>query len=264
MKIDVRKQIFDLGQQDWGAALDIALLRCVSHTRALYLSRILTLQGVQVVNSHPTIALCGDKVLTSMKLQELGLPTPQTTVTFCQEEALAAAGKMGYPVVLKPAVGSWGRLIAKLNDQESAEAVLEHKAHLNRGEPFYIQNYVDKPGRDIRTLVVGQNTLYAVYRRSPHWITNTARGGTTVRCPITPEIDQMSKAAARAVGGEIVAVDLLETSEGRLLINEINHTPEFHGAVKALETDVAGSIVDHLLMDNTHQNTRLSQPKEHL
>jgi [lysine-biosynthesis-protein LysW]--L-2-aminoadipate ligase len=161
---------------------------------------------------------------------------------------------LGYPVVIKPLAGSWGRLLARVNDRDAAEAILEHKTTLggHHHSVAYIQDYVDKPGRDIRTLVVGSRVVYAVYRHSAHWITNTARGGETQPCPISSEIADLSVAAAQAVGvgpGQpgIVAVDLLETAHGHLLINEVNHTPEFHGAMQATETDVAGAIVDYVM-----------------
>ncbi len=152
-------------------------------------------------------------------------------------------------MVLKPAMGSWGRLLSKVNDRETAEAVLMHKASL--GGPvhsvFYIQEYVDKPGRDIRTMVIGDEVVYAMYRRSDHWITNTARGGEALPCPITPDIRELSLAAALAVGGGILAIDLMETADGRLLVNEVNHTPEFHGAMQAVDVDIAGKMAEYVL-----------------
>ena len=239
--------------------LDVVLIRCMSQTRGLCAARLLEQRGVRTINSAGAIATCGDKLLTTMALQAHGVPIPQTMVTFSRERALASMEKLGYPLVVKPLVGSWGRLLAKVNDREAAETVLEHRAALNPNDPFYVQEYIEKPGRDIRTLVVGDETVYAVYRHSAHWITNTALGGDTSVCRITPEIDRISRAAARAVGGEIVAVDLLEVTDGagkgaaNLLVNEVNHTPEFHGAVKATDADVAGSIVDYVL-------TSASQP----
>jgi len=260
-RIDVRNLTFELGSSGLSgsstcashALCDVVLIRCLSHTRALYAARMLDERGVRTVNVHRAIASCGDKVLTSMALIEHGVPTPYTAVAFSQATALATMETMGYPVVVKPPVGSWGRLMAKLNDREAAEAVLEHKRALHQDDPYYVQRYVEKPGRDIRTLVVGDETVYAVYRHSSHWITNTARGGETSICPITPQINNISQAAARAVDGEIVAVDLLETREGRLLVNEINHTPEFHGAVKATELDVPGRIVDYVVQAASEQ-----------
>ena len=247
-RLDVRRVIFALN--DGGArGCDVILVRCLSHSQALYAARVLGEQGVKTVNPYPVIATCGDKALTTLALLDQGIPTPPTTIAFSQESALAAMEEMGYPVVLKPPVGSWGRLMAKLNDRQAAEAVLEHKRALSgpHDSVFYIQKYVEKPGRDIRTLVVGDETVYAIYRNSPHWITNTARGGEATICPITPEIVRLSRAAARAVGGGIVAVDLLEDPEGRLLVNEVNHTPEFHGAFEATGIDIAGKMVDYVL-----------------
>jgi [lysine-biosynthesis-protein LysW]--L-2-aminoadipate ligase len=258
-RIDVRKLTFALSSNGFDGAgyhspfairhspFAIVLVRCLSQTRGLYAARMLEERGVRTVNTHQAIATCGDKVLTTMALREHEVPTPQTGVAFSQDTALATMEAMGYPVVVKPTVGSWGRLMAKLNDREAAEAVLEHKRALDQDDPYYVQRYVEKPGRDIRTLVVGDETVYAIYRHSSHWITNTARGGETSVCPITPEVDRISRAAARAVGGEIVAVDLLEAPDGKLLVNEVNHTPEFHGAVKATDVDVAGKIVDYVL-----------------
>jgi [lysine-biosynthesis-protein LysW]--L-2-aminoadipate ligase len=247
-RIDERQVIFDLN----GAALrdyDVVLIRCLSYSHALYTAKILQEKGVRTVNSYEAIATCGDKVLTTLALIEHGVPTPRTAIAFAREPALAAVEEMGYPIVLKPPVGSWGRLMAKLNDREAAEAVIEHKEALDRSQdaPFYIQDYIHKPGRDIRTLVVGDETVYAVYRRSSHWITNTALGGNTSSLPVTPEIDHLSRAAAEAVGGSIVAVDILEDPDGSLLVNEVNHTPEFHGAMRSTDADIAGRMVDYVL-----------------
>jgi [lysine-biosynthesis-protein LysW]--L-2-aminoadipate ligase len=247
-KIDVRDVVFDLHDTGW-SQYSAVLIRCLSHTNALYASRLLEMQGVKTVNSHRVIETCGDKILTTVALQERGIPTPPTRIAFSKETGMAAITAIGYPAVLKPPVGSWGRLIAKVNDCEAAEAVVEHKEVLEaeRETPLYIQAYVDKPGRDIRSLVVGDETVYAVYRHAEHWITNTARGGWTSVLPVTPEIDRLSRAAAQAMGGGIVAVDLLEDANGRLLVNEVNNTPEFHGAMEATDVDIAGKMVDYVL-----------------
>ncbi len=247
-RIDPRGLAISGDGQDW-EAYGVVLVRCLSHSRAFYLTRWLDDLGVPAVSPHQTVATCGDKILTSAALQVAGIPTPKAVVAFTPETALEAIEEMGYPVVLKPPVGSWGRLLAKVNDRDAAEAILEHKATLGgyAHGVFYIQEYVDKPGRDIRTMVVGEQVVYAVYRRSEHWITNTARGGEAQPCPMTSEIVELSLAAAEAVGGGIVAVDLLGTADGRLLVNEVNHTPEFHGAAQATETDIAGQIVAYLL-----------------
>jgi [lysine-biosynthesis-protein LysW]--L-2-aminoadipate ligase len=247
-RLDPRKLILDL-QGNGVDEYDAVLVRCLSHSRAYYLTRWLEDLGLPVVSPHRTVATCGDKALTSAALQAAGLPIPRTVVAFTPETALQAIEALGYPVVLKPLFGSWGRLLARVNDRDAAEALLEHKRTLGGylHSVFYVQEYVDKPGRDIRTLVAGDEVVYAIYRRSGHWITNTARGGEALPCAPSPEITRLSLAAAGAVGGGIVAVDLLETAQGQLLVNEVNHTPEFHGAAQATDADVAGRIVQHVL-----------------
>jgi len=229
--------------------MDAVLLRCVSHTEAFYISRWLAGVGIPTVNRHSVVATCGDKFLTSMALAEAGLPQPRTALALSREAALSVLEGMGYPAVLKPVVGSWGRLLARLSDQHAAEAVIEHKLTLGsyQHSALYLQEYVEKPGRDIRALVAGHRLLYAVYRESDHWITNTARGGKTRPCPATPELVELAVGAARAVGGGLLAVDLLEAPDGRLLVNEVNHTPEFHGAMEAVDVDVPGAIADYVI-----------------
>lgn len=238
----------DLGGNGLGQ-YDALLVRCLSHSRSYYLTHWLKNLAVPVVSSHQAIATCGDKLLTSAALQAAGIPTPRTVVAFTLEAALEAIEETGYPVVLKPPHGSWGRLLSKINDREAAEAVLEHKTTLGNfmHSVFYIQEYVDKPGRDLRTFVVGDETVAAIWRNSPHWITNTARGGEATKCSITPEIDLLSRAAAQAVGGGVLAIDILEAPDGRLLVNEVNHTPEFRNSIKPTGVDLPGRIVDYVL-----------------
>jgi [lysine-biosynthesis-protein LysW]--L-2-aminoadipate ligase len=247
-RVDTRDVSFDLDGDGLGE-YDAVLVRCLSHSRAYYLTRWLDSLGVPAVNSHRAVATCGDKLFTSAALQEASVPIPRTVVAFTPEAALEAIEEMGYPVVLKPVHGSWGRLLAKLNDRQAAEAILEHKTTLGgyQHSIFYIQEYVEKPGRDIRSFVVGNQTVAAIYRNSLHWITNTARGGEALNCSVTSDIDRISRAAAQAVGGGVLAVDILEAPDGRLLVNEVNHTPEFRNSIAPTGVDIPGRIIDYVM-----------------
>jgi [lysine-biosynthesis-protein LysW]--L-2-aminoadipate ligase len=244
-----------LGLSEGINGYDVVIVRCLSHSRALYASKLLGDNGQCTVNTYEVIATSGDKLVTSLALAKRGVPTPHTKVAFTMQAALQTIEQMGYPVVLKPLNGSWGRLLAKINDRDAAETILEHKHTLGgyRHSIFYIQEYIEKPGRDIRSFVVGGETIAAIYRQTPHWITNTARGGTALNCPITPEIDHISRASAEAVGGGVVAVDILETPEGRLLVSEVNHTAEFRNSIAPTGVDIAGRIVDYALRRGSGQ-----------
>jgi [lysine-biosynthesis-protein LysW]--L-2-aminoadipate ligase len=186
----------------WAAAYDIVWCRSLGHVRAFYALNILNNWGIKTVNTYEVINICGDKILTTAALTKAGLASPKTVVAFGIDAALNSLDQMGYPAVLKPAVGSWGRLLAKVNDRDAAEAILEHKVTLGgyQHSVFYIQEYINKPQRDIRAIVVGDETICAIYRQSPHWITNTARGGEAALCPLTPELSELAWRAAQAVG----------------------------------------------------------------
>ena len=227
---------------------DVVLERAINHLRALYTLRVLNDWGIATVNSYEVANTCGDKLLTSAALVRAGVPSPRTILAFTPESALDAIEELGYPVVLKPAVGSWGRLLARVNDRDAAEALLEHKVTLGSFHhgAFYIQEYVRKPGRDIRSFVVGDETICAIYRDSPHWITNTARGGRASNCPVTPELDRVSRQAAAAVGGGVLAVDLLESERG-LLVNEVNYTMEFRNSIDTTGVNIPARIVDYAI-----------------
>lgn len=247
--IDVRQLVFNLNDMRVWKTYDVILERCISHSQALTAVEMLEGWGIACVNTARVAQVCGDKRLTTQALVAAGVPTPQVRVAFTPESALAAIEELGYPVVLKPTTGSWGRLLAKINDQQAAEAILEHKATLGsfHHSIFYIQEYVEKCGRDIRSFVMGDETICAISRSSEHWITNTARGGKAENCPLTEDIDRLSRAAARAVGGGILAVDILEAPDGRLLVNEVNHTMEFRNSIQPTGIDIPGRIVDYAI-----------------
>ncbi len=242
--VDSREVVFDL---DSRFDYEVLLERDVSHSRALYALNLFENSGVRAINPYRVALTCGDKVATSKALRDWGVPTPDVKVAFTKDSALAAIEQMGYPVVLKPVTGSWGRLMAKLNDRDAAEAVLEHKDHLGSyyHKIFYIQDFVDKPGRDIRSFVVGDEVICAIYRASDHWITNTARGGHASNCPLTPELKGVSLGAARAVGGGVLAVDLMETTHG-LLVQEVNYTVEFRNSIDTTGVDIPQKILDYV------------------
>jgi [lysine-biosynthesis-protein LysW]--L-2-aminoadipate ligase len=248
-RLDTRQITLDLDDPAPWRKYDAILERSISYVSGLNTLRVLNAWGIPTVNTARVAEACGDKLSTSAALLKAGVPQPRNIVAFSSDAALSAIEELGYPVVIKPVVGSWGRLLAKINDRDAAEAVLEHKAVLGsvQHSVFYIQEYIEKPGRDIRAFVVGDKTLAAIYRKSPHWITNTARGGEGEICPISEELNEICVRAARAVGGGVLAVDVLEHPDDGFLVNEINHTLEFHTALPTSGVDIPGLIVDYLV-----------------
>ncbi len=244
--IDDRKLKFTLGENIF--PFDIVMERCINHSRAIYSLKLFESADMKCVNSYKVVNICGDKILTSVALMNHNVPQPEVRVAFTEKSALQLIEDMGYPVVLKPLVGSWGRLISKVNDRDAAESILEHKRILGgyHHSIYYIQRYVEKNGRDIRSFVVGDECISAIYRTSKHWITNTARGGIASNCPVTEELSDISLRAAEAVGGGAVAIDLFETKDG-FYVNEVNHTMEFKNSIDTTGVNIPKKIVDYVM-----------------
>jgi len=248
-RLDDRVIKFDITNPGTWAEFEAVFIRSMSYARGLYAAKILNSWGIPTVNTGKAAEICGDKLATATVLGAAGIPQPKILTAFSYEAALEAIEEIGYPVVLKPVVGSWGRLLAKINDREAAEAILEHKTTLGSYQHsiFFIQEYINKPGRDIRAIVIGNQTVCAFYRSSDHWVTNAARGGKGSICQVTPELNELCVQAAQAVGGGVFGVDIIEDPERGYLVNEVNHTLEFQTAVNTTGVDVPGLLVDYLV-----------------
>ncbi|CCQ35452.1 probable glutamate--argW ligase [Natronomonas moolapensis 8.8.11] len=247
-KIDVRKERFGVHEPpEVLEGLDIVVDRCLATSRSRYITRFVDAYDVPVVNGPETAAVCADKARNSLVLANADVPTPATEVTFTKEAAMESIEEFGYPCVLKPVIGSWGRLMAKIDSRDAAEAILEHKETLGHYEHkvFYIQEFVEKPGRDIRVVATDGEPIAGMARSSEHWLTNAARGAETEPIEITPEMADLVERASEAVGGGLLGVDLMETGDS-YTVHEVNHTVEFKALNEVTETDVPAAVVDWL------------------
>ncbi len=227
---------------------DALLSRSVSFSRGLYARRIFEARGVPCFNSARVAEICGDKLLTSLALESASVPQPEFRVAFDETAALESMEAMGFPVVLKPVVGSWGRLVARADDRDAAESLLEHRAALPSymHHVYYLQRYVDKGGYDVRAFVVGERVIAAIRRWSANWRTNTHRGGRAEALAVSGNLAAVCLSAARAVGGGMLAIDLFETGDG-YLVNEVNDTMEFRNSIAPTGVDIPGAMVEHVL-----------------
>lgn len=247
--IDARTVVLDPASAGEWAAYDAVLDRSLSLTASVTIGRVLEGFGVRVINPPAAVEVCSDKLRTTIALERAGVPTPRVRVAVDAESALEAVEQIGYPAVLKPTVGSWGRLVARVNDRDAAEAIIEHRATLGSvsHSVFYVQEHVDKPGRDIRVFVVAGEPIAAIVRTSDHWVTNTARGARAAGLTITPEIDDICRRTAAAIGADVMAIDLLECPRRGLLVNEVNHSMEFRNSIDTTGVDIPGAVVAHVM-----------------
>ncbi len=247
-KIDVRKERFDIEKPPEAFEdVDVLIDRCLSTSRSLYITRFAESYGIPIVNSAETAQVCADKAHNSLALKEAGVPTPRTEVAFTKETALEIVESFGYPCVLKPVIGSWGRLMAKIDSRDAAEAIFEHKATLGHYEHkvFYIQEFVEKGGRDIRVVALDGEPVAAMVRSSDHWLTNAAKGAETAEFELDDRALELVKKASDAVGGGLLGVDLMETGDD-YTVHEVNHNVEFKALDGVVEENVPARLVDWL------------------
>jgi [lysine-biosynthesis-protein LysW]---L-2-aminoadipate ligase len=230
---------------------DVILQRSVSYYRGLYLTACLEFLGFKVINRFEVGQICGNKLITSIKLAQNKIPSPKTQFAFSAESALESINKTGFPVVLKPIVGSWGRGIYPLRDPETASMIVEMREEDDSplSRIYYIQEMVDRPPRDIRCIVIGDQAVTAIYRYSSQseWRTNVARGGNVELAPITKEMEDLALRAAKAVGGGILGVDMMEDKNRGLVVHEVNNTVEFRGAASVSKADIPNEIIDYAI-----------------
>ena len=228
---------------------EVVLQRSISHYVALSTSFVLESMGVRVVNRAAAAAAANDKIWSAGVLAARGVPMPVTGVAWSSDSAMKLAARIGYPVVVKPSNGSWGRMVARADDPEDLRVILEHREYMPQPEMkvHLLQEFVPKPGRDIRVTVIAGRPVAAIYRYSEHWITNTARGGRAEPAPVEGELGELAVRAAEALGLEVAGVDLFEHPERGLLVNEVNPVPEFKNTVRVTGVDVAGEMVEYLL-----------------
>ena len=245
--IDLRSTLFDPVNPGRWADFDAVLDRSVSLTATLTAVRVLEGHSIRCINPRPAIETCSDKLATTIALARAGVAQPGVRVSIGADSGLEAIEEIGYPAVLKPTVGSWGRLVCRLNDRDAAEAVVAHSDALgssHRG-PLYVQEHINKPGRDLRVFVIGGEPVAAIVRHSEHWVTNTARGATTEGIRMTDEMRRLASASVEAVGADVAAVDLLECPRRGLLVNELNHSMEFRNSIETTGVDIPRLVVEH-------------------
>ncbi len=230
--------------------VDVALQRSVSFYNSLESTILMESMGLNVINKSYTIMVCQDKLWTTSLLVKNGIPVPDTYVAFDPSAVNKVAGSfLRYPFVIKPIYGSWGRLLALVDDEEDLRTVIEHRSYMHNPiySIYYLQEFVNKPGRDIRVFTVGDEVPVAIYRYSNHWITNTARGGKAVPARIDPELEDLALRAARAVDGVFLGIDVFEHPEKGYVVDEVNAVTEFRNTVAVTGYDLAYKVLEYIV-----------------
>ena len=239
---DSKREDFEFG--------DVVLERCISYYRGLHFTACLEFMDIPVINKFDVASTCGNKMITSMLLKKNNIPTPKTYFSFSAETALENFESIGYPLVIKPIIGSWGRSVMPIKDKDTAEAVIENRQVTDGPQDriYYLQEMVDRPPRDIRVITIGDQAISAMYRKSSGGFkTNIALGADPELCEITKEIEDLCEKTSKAVGGGILGIDLMEDKEKGLVVHEVNNTVEFKGLVKVSKKNIPQEMIDYAI-----------------
>jgi [lysine-biosynthesis-protein LysW]--L-2-aminoadipate ligase len=246
--VDVKGLVFEVPKRPSEVA-GVVLQRCISHYRSLLVSQAMEGAGVRVINSHSVAEVCSNKLATSIALARAGVATPRTFLTLTSEAVESAAERLGFPIVLKPFTGSWGRMVTIVRDRETLQSLIEYKEELANPleHMYYMQEFVQRPPRDIRAIVAGDSVVACVHRYAPpgEWRTNVARGGTSKAFKPDKALMETVLKAAEAVGGGVLGIDAMESPSG-YMVHEVNNTVEFKGAQSAVDFDIPSRIMQYV------------------
>jgi len=239
---DSKKEDFDLG--------DVVLERCVSYFRGLHFTSSLEFMDITVLNKFEVANICGNKMFMTLLLKKNNIPTPKTYFSFSSESAAENLEKVGFPLVIKPVIGSWGRGVMPLKDKDTMEAVFEIRDITDSPHDriYYLQELIQRPPRDIRVITVGDEPIAAMYRKSSGGFkTNIALGADPEICEITKEMEDMAAKASKAMGGGILGIDMMEDEEKGLVVHEVNNTVEFKGLARVAQRNIPKEMVEFAL-----------------
>ena len=239
---DSKKEDFDLG--------DVVLERCVSYFRGLHFTASLEFMDIPVLNKFDVASICGNKMFMTLLLKKNNIPSPKTYFSFSSESAAENLEKVGFPLVIKPVIGSWGRGVMPLKDKDTMEAVFEIRDITDSPHDriYYLQELIKRPPRDIRVITVGDEPIAAMYRKSSGGFkTNIALGADPELCEITKEMEDMASKASKAMGGGILGIDMMEDEENGLVVHEVNNTVEFKGLARVAQRNIPKEMVEYAI-----------------
>jgi len=239
---DSKREDYDFG--------DIVLERCVSYFRGLHFTASLEFMDMPVLNKFDVANVCGNKLFMTLLLKKNNIPTPKTYFSFSKEGAAENLEKVGYPLVIKPVIGSWGRGVMPIKDKDTMDAVFEIRDITDSPHDriYYLQELIKRPPRDIRVITVGDEAIAAMYRKSSGGFkTNIALGADPELCEITKEMEDMAAKASKAMGGGILGVDMMEDEQRGLVVHEVNNTVEFKGLAKVAKRNIPKEMIEFAL-----------------
>ena len=219
----------------------------------IYLAERLESQGIKLFNSSRAINLCDNKILMYQELIKHQIRVPRTFVAPKTFEGLGykdlgfieeIAKKIGWPIVIKEAYGSFGEQVYLAHNMNEAKEIIKHIGY----HDFLIQEFIaSSKGKDIRINVVNDHAIVSMLRENKDdFRSNISSGGKGVK--FTPEKEYLALAvkAAKALGLDFAGVDVMFGEDGPIIC-EVNSNPQFASTLKATGVNLADYIADYIL-----------------
>jgi len=203
-------------------------------------------------NSADTISLFGQKVQTDAWLKTHGFPAIPSILAYSEATALQAAEILGFPLVVKPSIGGFGKLVQVIRDEEELRNVCEYILGFAPASHkcFYLQQYVDI-AFDIRAVLIGDNCVASYKRMLPDNADrmgprNVAQGAIGAAHTLEPLQVSMLERLARTAESDFLGVDMLISSDGQEYLCDINPVCRFQEAARVTGVDIANLLLDHV------------------
>ena len=186
-----------------------------------------------------------DKLLTHLAMQRNKIPMPDTHIVSSRTAAKKILNQMNYPVILKFPHGTQGKGVMFADSFAAASSMLDAIDTLKN--PFLIQEYIETDGSDIRAIVIGDKVAASMKRKAVFGEkrANIHAGGKGEPIVLDTHTKKIAVSAAKAIGAEICAIDILETAKGPEVI-EANLSPGLQGITAVTKIDVADNIAKFL------------------
>lgn len=254
-EIDLRKIKVNIGVKGEGVIFveDSPLKRydCVYAKGSYKYSQLL--QAIATIITKDTympyipsaLTLVHDKLMTQITLEKEEIPMPKTYVAATLLSAKNTLEKMSFPIIIKIPQGTQGKGVMYAESYAAASSMLDTLENLK--QPFLLQEYIETGNTDLRLIVVGDKVVASMKRkgRLDEKRANIHAGGVGEAFSPDSHTKSIAIKSAKAVGAEIVGIDILESSKGPKVI-EANISPGLQGITKATGIDVADKIAEYL------------------
>ncbi|MGV7118668.1 ATP-grasp domain-containing protein [Paenibacillus kyungheensis] len=231
---------------------DVALIRCLSQSKALERAQYIELAGVKTLNSYEAIKICTNKAFQAIIFKQNQIAQPDFAIAFTFEKLYEYLERFDGRFVIKPVSSSWGRGVTLINSKFALDAWISARESLDpqgKALPVLVQEYVDKGNYDIRVVIVDRKPIVAFKRVSnDNWLTNTHLGAEIDVIKVSQPIQEISKQLIDAIGEGIYGLDLFyDHTRNIYMVCEVNQNPEFAKSWLIHKVDVAKAIAESCL-----------------